>query len=324
MIEKHIMEKPWARDPRNFYVYYYLRSNANYTSEESNDILIKRGQILTSLREISKKTYIPKNTVDRILKTLVKHHEISIDRNGNSTIITILNYEIDDKKEGVGTPFGTPEIEESGTPLQSDFQAQIDDKMIEKTDNVGHPKTDNVGHLSGHLPNVTLLSYYLLTNINNITNTACVRDKASFKKSQEKKYLWTFTIPPEELTGPIQHDIGIYRRETLKNMFKNWPIGKRPSVRIEFINQIESKIELRSYEIINLFEKSFVKTHNRILESLKLKWNNEPEVLVDENQMKKQIAQFWPSFENYLKDPFKDLSDESSERLQILVVTSNS
>jgi len=133
---KELESDIWLMPPLYHRTWQWLKYNVNHEDNEipmrdGARMLIKRGQRLTSIRDIAKgiswyegKKYKEPNpkTIDAILNFMVKANMILINRgkgNREYTLVTLINYEIYNKKESQGNSKVTPDGE--GREQQADI-----------------------------------------------------------------------------------------------------------------------------------------------------------------------------------------------------------
>jgi len=83
----------WFEISEMVHLFIYLLINANHEDGEWRGIKIKRGQIVTGLNSLNKKTKISIRTLRTCLDKLKKTKEIDIQATNKYSIITICNYE---------------------------------------------------------------------------------------------------------------------------------------------------------------------------------------------------------------------------------------
>ena len=88
-----VTEWEWFRTPFMFHLFAYLILKANYKDEETRGIMVKRGQILTSLREISEETGISIRTIRTCLARLEATNELTSKPTNKFRIITICKFD---------------------------------------------------------------------------------------------------------------------------------------------------------------------------------------------------------------------------------------
>lgn len=96
-VNRRLQNKSWYRDSEYVHVWIHLLFNASHTDKNvwinGNEIIIKRGQLLTSRKVISEKTGVMQSKVYRILNRYESEHQIEQQKTNKYTIITIVNYD---------------------------------------------------------------------------------------------------------------------------------------------------------------------------------------------------------------------------------------
>ena len=95
---RQIFDNPiCAKDAEYFFVWVWILSEANYEETrvwfKNKDIVLEKGQLLTSVRKISEKLKINRSKVERILKALKSEEQIDIQTSTKNTLITVLKWE---------------------------------------------------------------------------------------------------------------------------------------------------------------------------------------------------------------------------------------
>jgi len=92
--------KDWRYWPANlsrpfteFEAWMDILADANYKSKYAGDVLIKRGQVLTSMRKLAMKWRWSEGKVRRWINSLIKGGEIDAQTTNKWTMITICNYD---------------------------------------------------------------------------------------------------------------------------------------------------------------------------------------------------------------------------------------
>ena len=88
-----VTEWEWFTTPFMFHLFSYLILKANYKDEEVNGVLVKRGQLMTSRREIARETGISEQSIRTCLARLESTHELTQQSTHHFTIITICKFD---------------------------------------------------------------------------------------------------------------------------------------------------------------------------------------------------------------------------------------
>ena len=128
-MNRDIWQESWAKNSCTVHLFFWLATNANIEDNECEGLKIQRGQLLTSIRSLSKQTGISEQSVRTALKQLCLTHHITqgvtqwvtqglthpLTHSG--TLVTICNY---DRYSGYfkepNTPSNTPSNTGSNTP----------------------------------------------------------------------------------------------------------------------------------------------------------------------------------------------------------------
>jgi len=86
------------KDPEYFYVWCWILANAKYEEGErelfkNEDIILQKGQIITTVKEISKELNLSESKVNRILKKLESEKQIERQTSTKKTLISVINWE---------------------------------------------------------------------------------------------------------------------------------------------------------------------------------------------------------------------------------------
>lgn len=128
-MNRDIWQESWAKNSCTVHLFFWLATNANIEDNDCDGLKIQRGQLLTSIRGLSKATGISEQSVRTALKQLCLTHHITqgvtqwvtqglthpLTHSG--TLVTICNY---DRYSGYfkepNTPSNTPSNTGSNTP----------------------------------------------------------------------------------------------------------------------------------------------------------------------------------------------------------------
>lgn len=108
-LSRDITEHPvFAGQPERLYVWVWMLGSAAWkdTKQDANGktVTVKRGQILTSLRQISKATGVGVQVIRTMIKRLETEHALNTDLTHGRMLVTICNY---DKYQGGTKPANT-------------------------------------------------------------------------------------------------------------------------------------------------------------------------------------------------------------------------
>ncbi|MCP4493272.1 MAG: hypothetical protein GY820_39110 [Gammaproteobacteria bacterium] len=91
-IHRKLIEWEWFQDSKTVHLFLYLLMKANCKDGLWRGNKIKRGQLITGRKSISKNTGISEQSIRTILKRLEKSQELTIKPTNKFSLITILNY----------------------------------------------------------------------------------------------------------------------------------------------------------------------------------------------------------------------------------------
>ncbi|HPM14030.1 MAG TPA: hypothetical protein PLK49_01330 [Candidatus Dojkabacteria bacterium] len=133
-LSRKLLDNPIFKKPAYLTVWIYLLLNAQHKETffiwNNKKEALKRGQLLTGLKTISKNTRIAQGTVYRILKYLENEKQIEQRKTTKFTIITIVNW--DKYQES-----------EKRNEKQIENRLKTDEKQIETYKNDNNVKNDN-------------------------------------------------------------------------------------------------------------------------------------------------------------------------------------
>lgn len=92
-IYRSMLDWKWHDDAEMISLWIHLLCLANYEDNEWHDIIVKRGQLVTSVRNLSTLTGLTSSQVDTRLKKLEKTGEIQIKSGNKYSVITICKYD---------------------------------------------------------------------------------------------------------------------------------------------------------------------------------------------------------------------------------------
>ena len=145
---RDIWQESWAKNSCTVHLFFWLATNANIEDNECEGLKIQRGQLLTSIRSLSKQTGISEQSVRTALKQLCLTHHITqgvtqwvtqglthpLTHSG--TLITICDY---DRYSGFfnepNTPSNTPSNTGSNTPSNTQPNNDIRNNKEYKEEN---------------------------------------------------------------------------------------------------------------------------------------------------------------------------------------------
>jgi hypothetical protein len=91
-LHRKILEWEWFSEKHTRNIFIYMLLTANYEDKKWRGITVKRGQLITSIRKLSRDTEESLQHTRNTLTTLRKTQEITQESNSRYTIFTINNY----------------------------------------------------------------------------------------------------------------------------------------------------------------------------------------------------------------------------------------
>jgi hypothetical protein len=91
-LHKSILKWEWFEDSNTFKVFVYLLLTANYEDKNWMGVVVRRGQLVTSLPSLKKNTRVSVQSLRTILNRLKSTGEITVESTNRFSIITIVNY----------------------------------------------------------------------------------------------------------------------------------------------------------------------------------------------------------------------------------------
>lgn len=134
-LSRKLLDNPIFKKPAYLAVWIYLLLNAQHKETffiwNNKKQTLKKGQLLTGLKTISKKTGVAQGTVYRILKYLENEKQIEQQKTTKFTVITIVNW---DRYQGNGNQ----------NEKQIENRLKTDEKQIETYKNVNKNVNKNI------------------------------------------------------------------------------------------------------------------------------------------------------------------------------------
>lgn len=108
-LHRKLLEWEWFDKSEMVHLFLFLLLSANHTDKEWRGIVIKRGQLVTSLDSIKSKTGLSLQTIRTCIKRLKSTSEITSKSTNRFTIVTILKYDsYQENKEPANTQTNKP------------------------------------------------------------------------------------------------------------------------------------------------------------------------------------------------------------------------
>lgn len=130
---RQIIEWEWYQDNNTKSLFIHLLLKANFIDKNWKGIDIKRGQVLTGLKSLSKQTGLSVQSLRTSIKRLKSTHEVTVQATNKYSIITICNYN------------DYNELNETANNLannQSTNNQQATNKQLTTTKNIKNDKND--------------------------------------------------------------------------------------------------------------------------------------------------------------------------------------
>lgn len=108
-LHKKIMNWEWYKDNNVKGLFLHLLLNANYEEKRWQGIVIKRGQLVTSLKHLSEQTGMSVQQIRTAITKLEKTQNLTSKSTNKFTLITIENYELYQSYDNFATSKSTNE-----------------------------------------------------------------------------------------------------------------------------------------------------------------------------------------------------------------------
>ena len=131
----------WIDDIDVTYVFIRLLIKANYKEKEWHGITIKRGQFLTSRRELARIMNLSEQRLRTVLNRLESTGEIKIEATQRSTLVTIVNYEFyqsDAEKSTQQQPNNQPNSNPTSNPSSNSTSNPSSNPTIKRQKHCKH------------------------------------------------------------------------------------------------------------------------------------------------------------------------------------------
>lgn len=92
-IDRKITKWRWYKDTSTFKIFLHLILTANYEDREFEDIVIKRGQRVASIRSLAAESGLTEKNVRTAIKHLKVTGEVASQPTPKYTVFTVVNYE---------------------------------------------------------------------------------------------------------------------------------------------------------------------------------------------------------------------------------------
>jgi hypothetical protein len=138
LLHRSILDWEWYKNKNTLIVFIYLLLRANHKQGSWQGITIERGQVLTSIENISKNNDVTFQQARTALNHLKKTNELTIKVTNKFSLITISKYDIYNSKKKE-----TNKQEHKQNPHQSTLNQQPNNKPSTTNNNVNNDNNDN-------------------------------------------------------------------------------------------------------------------------------------------------------------------------------------
>lgn len=136
-LDRNILDWRWYKDHNTYKLFTYFLIKANVTDQPWKDIIVKRGQFVTSFAHMSEETGLTVKEVRSALNRLKRTQEVAQSSTAQYTVITVLNYE----KYQSGAQFGANKGHTKGKPRANEGQQYKNDKNDKNEKEIGGAAT---------------------------------------------------------------------------------------------------------------------------------------------------------------------------------------
>lgn len=136
-LHRKFLQWEWFDKPEMVQMFIFLLLDANHADKEWRGIDIKRGQLVTSLANISAKTNLSIRTIRTCIKRLKSTNEIAVRATNKYSIITICNYDDYQDKENE-----SDKQNDKQTDNQTTSKRQTNDKQTTTNKNEKNNKNE--------------------------------------------------------------------------------------------------------------------------------------------------------------------------------------
>lgn len=133
-VYRSMLDWEWSNDPNTFSIFIHLLLGASFTDKRWHGIVVKAGQIVTSISSLSKKTGVSVQGVRTSLKRLKSTGEITSESCSQYSVITVVNWakfqSVDDQTNKRPTDESTGDQQAVNKPSTSDQQHRKNVKNV--------------------------------------------------------------------------------------------------------------------------------------------------------------------------------------------------
>lgn len=134
-LHEKFLEWGWFDRPEMVQIFIYLLLRANRRDREWHGIVVPRGQLATTIKEITRYTRLSPQVIRTCIKKLVETHEISQKSTNKYSIITICKYDYYQER---------PTCEQQTKNKQLASEQQTNDKQLTSLYNKTEEKTERI------------------------------------------------------------------------------------------------------------------------------------------------------------------------------------
>ena len=106
-LHRSLLDWEWYTNPNAMRVFIHFLLTANYEDKEWKGIIIKRGQLVCSIRKLAQELEISEKNVRTALKNLQSTNDITIATSAKYTLVEVTNYDFYQENKKSGTQSGT-------------------------------------------------------------------------------------------------------------------------------------------------------------------------------------------------------------------------
>lgn len=132
-LDRNILEWRWFKDQNTYKLFTYFLIKANVTDQPWQDIVIGRGQLVTSFTHMAQETGLSVRSVRTSLDKLKSTSEVTCASSSKYTVITVINY---DKYQNSARRT-TSDRQTSDKPATNDRQQYKNDKNVKNEKEIG-------------------------------------------------------------------------------------------------------------------------------------------------------------------------------------------
>ena len=156
-IHRRMLKWEWFSDVNTTHLFIYLLLVANWEDKKWQGQIIKRGQVVTGLKNLSTSTGLSIQQTRTSLKKLVSTNEITIETNPNYSIITVKNFDFYQPK-----PIDLTNDQQTSNKRVTNDQQQLDN--IDNIDNRDREAAPSLAELESYIfencLNVNAVKFY--------------------------------------------------------------------------------------------------------------------------------------------------------------------